>query len=121
MIHKMRLHTEPFEGIKSGKQKIETRLFDEKRRLIKVGDRIVFLKRPEEKEEITVEVIKLAIFKSFEDLFNSAEKTLFGYPEEASLENQITCMRKYYSLEDEGKYGVVGMYLKTIDNLIKKD
>lgn len=87
---------------------------DEKRRLINVGDQIIFLKRPEEKEEITAEVVKLAVFKSFEDLFNSADKTLFGYPEDGTLENQVTCMRKYYSLEDEGKYGVIGIYLKLI-------
>ena len=38
----MKLHPAPFEMIKSGKKTIELRLYDEKRRKIKVGDEIIF-------------------------------------------------------------------------------
>lgn len=42
MVHEMKLQRQPFEGIKSGKKRIEMRLYDEKRSLIKVGDDICF-------------------------------------------------------------------------------
>lgn len=42
MIHKMNLNPEPFGMILSGQKTIELRLNDEKRKLIKVGDRIEF-------------------------------------------------------------------------------
>ena len=41
MTHKMNLHNDPFEKIACGIKNIELRLYDEKRRLIKVGDEIV--------------------------------------------------------------------------------
>ena len=40
--HEMKLHSSPFEMIKSGKKTIELRLYDEKRQLIKEGDIIIF-------------------------------------------------------------------------------
>ena len=42
MTHNMQLKPEPFAMIKDGTKTIELRLYDEKRRNIKVGDRIVF-------------------------------------------------------------------------------
>lgn len=44
-IHKMRLHPGPFEKIRVGTQVIESRLNDEKRQEIRVGDHIVFMLR----------------------------------------------------------------------------
>ena len=42
MIHQMKLLEDPFDRIKNGIKTIEFRLFDEKRRLIKIGDKIEF-------------------------------------------------------------------------------
>lgn len=115
MKHEMRLHTEPFELIKAGKQLIETRLYDEKRQQIQVGDQIVFLKRPECEEQLVVEVIGLSIFKTFKDLFQAIDKSKFGYSEGDTLEDQVNCMRKYYSNEEENKFGVVGIHIEVAD------
>ena len=41
-VHNMKLHHAPFDMIRRGEKTIELRLYDEKRRLIEVGDRIVF-------------------------------------------------------------------------------
>ena len=43
MIHNMKLNESPFERIKNGTKTIEFRLYDEKRRQIKIGDKIVFI------------------------------------------------------------------------------
>ena len=42
MTHNMKLNDAPFETIKNGKKTIELRLYDEKRRKIKIGDTICF-------------------------------------------------------------------------------
>ena len=59
MLHKMRLNESPFERIKNGTKTIEFRLYDEKRRQIKIGDKIEFSKLPELQETILVEVLEL--------------------------------------------------------------
>lgn len=114
MKHDMRLDEEPFVAIKSGKQTIEVRLFDDKRSLLNVGDRITFFKRPDEVESFEVSVIGLSIFNSFEDLFKAIDKEKFGYEEDDTLEYQIECMRKFYSVDEEAECGVVGIHLKII-------
>ena len=50
--HEMKLNAKAFVDVKTGRQKYETRLFDEKRRKISVGDTIIFSKLPELNEKI---------------------------------------------------------------------
>lgn len=109
--YEMRLHDKPFSNIKSGTKIIEMRLYDEKRRLIKVGDIIKFINR-KTNEILQVEVIKLHIFNSFDDLYKNFDKLLLGYNE-----NQIASpddMNIYYSKEEQDKYGVVGIEIRLI-------
>ena len=54
MLHKMKLKESPFERIKNGTKTVEFRLYDEKRRKIKIGDQIEFSKLPELEEKILV-------------------------------------------------------------------
>lgn len=83
MEHAMRLDPDPFEKIKLGIKKTEIRLNDKKRKGIRIGDKIVFVKRPELKEKIKVKVIK--------------RREMESYPN----------MDKYYSKEEQDKYGFV--------------
>ena len=55
MLHQMKLKESPFERIKNGTKTIEFRLYDEKRKQIKIGDKIEFSKLPELEEKIVVE------------------------------------------------------------------
>lgn len=114
MIHKLRLNVEAFELVKSGQKVIEARLYDKKRRKIKVGDKIMFFKRPEEKEKIIVKITDLSIIDSFEELFKFEDKLKFGFTEADSLEDQVSCMGKYYTKGDEEKYGAVGIHIKLL-------
>ena len=41
MIHEMRLNNEPFNKIKEGTKTVELRLLDEKRKTLRVGDKII--------------------------------------------------------------------------------
>ena len=47
MVFEMKLNTEPFERIKSGRKKLELRLFDEKRQRLDIGDIIIFSRLPD--------------------------------------------------------------------------
>lgn len=113
MIHEMHLSDEPFEWIKEGKKVIEVRLFDEKRRKIEIGDIIVFKRLENERETIKVRVKGLLRFRRFRDLFELLPKHLFGH-EGLSTEEQIERIRKYYSEEEEKKYGVLGIWFEII-------
>ncbi len=105
----MRLNHNPFLSIKSGDKKIEMRLFDEKRKLIKIDDFIEFADR-ETNEILTAKVINLHIFENFEQLYSAFDKTLLGYTEHETANPED--MKKYYSKTDIEKYGVVGIEIE---------
>ena len=111
MIHNMRLHNEPFELIKNGTKTIELRLNDEKRSIIKENDIILFENR-KNAEIIKTKVIKLHKYKSFAELYKHFDKVSLGYNynEEVSYKD----MEKYYSKEEQDKYGVLGIEIKLI-------
>ena len=111
MKHIMRLNNEPFESIKNGTKTIELRLYDEKRRLLNIGDTIEFINRINE-DTILTKVIKLHIYKNFRELYNHFNKTSLGYRE--NEEKNPDDMYKYYSEEEQNKYGVVGIEIKLI-------
>lgn len=116
MIHQMKLLEDPFDRIKNGIKTIEFRLFDEKRRLIKIGDKIEFSKLPDLKEKILVDVLDLYYEKSFTDLF---EKIYSDDKEE--INKKIESIYKIYTKENEEKYGVLGIKIKLdVDNLKKQ-
>ena len=103
MIHRMKLNESPFERIKDGTKTIEFRLYDEKRRQIKIGDQIEFSKLPELQETILVDVLELYIEPTFEKLFKKL------YTDEEDIKRKTTAMYQYYSPENEKEYGVVGI------------
>lgn len=107
----MRLNKEPFEKIKSGTKTIEMRLYDEKRKEIVVGEIIHFINRQND-EELTAKVVALHIYPSFKELYKNFDKLKLGYnsDEEANFKD----MEKYYSPEEQEKYGVVGIEIELI-------
>lgn len=105
-VHEMKLDCKPFDMIKSGKKTIELRLYDEKRRKINEGDKIIFRKLYSE-EELVVIVVKLHIYDSFAELYRNFKKTALGYEENEKAEPND--MDAYYLKENQEKYGVVGI------------
>lgn len=93
-------------AIKEGNKTIESRLFDEKRQSIQIGDTIIFTNREATNETVAVNVIGLLHYATFHDLFTHNQPTKFGGPSAEWLENQIN---EFYSLDDQQKYGVLGI------------
>ena len=110
MIHQMKLNDDPFERIKNGTKTIEFRLYDEKRRKVKIGDKIEFSKLPDLQEKILVDVLDLYTEPSFEELFEKI------YKDKEQAQQKANAMYEIYSPENEKKYGVVGIKIKLVDN-----
>lgn len=111
MIHEMRLKPDPFEGIEAGKKKIEFRLWDEKRRLIKPGDKILFTNTDTGQNILTyvVDIHKADSFVQLKEVL--VKKNLI---EENDFEPST--MLKYYSSEEEKEYGVVGIEIALLSD-----
>ena len=109
MKHYMKLKPEPFEKISSGNKTIELRLLDEKRCLVKPGDEIEFTNLENTDETITVRVLKIHAFKSFEELYKALPLDKCGYSQEEIPNATATDIDKYYSKEEQAQYGAVGI------------
>lgn len=113
MKHNMKLFEGPVERIKKNTKIIELRLFDDKRKKIKIGDLIIFSKLPDQREKITVEVTGLLIYKTFSELIMDFPASYLGYTEK-DKEYLKNSMYEIYSAEDEKKYGALGIKIKRI-------
>lgn len=113
MKHHMSLLEDPFNKIKDKTKFIEVRLNDEKRQKVNIGDTIVFSKLPTKEEQITVEVIDKYKCKTFEELYNKYDFSLFGC-EEYTINQMINETYEIYSKEQEELYGVLGIAIKLI-------
>ena len=108
----MKLSSEPFSKIARKEKVIESRLYDEKRAQISLGDEIEFSENDHPGNSVRSKVIGLLRYQSFKDLFADHEPTLFGGESREFLLNQI---KQFYSDEDEQKYGVLGIRIAVID------
>lgn len=110
MKHNMKLFKEPFDMISNGKKTIELRLYDEKRKLVKVGDTIVFSSLDDINRKLKTEVIAIHRFNSFEELYEKLPLDKCGYrtKENAKPEDMLD----YYSKDEQEKYGVVGIEIR---------
>lgn len=109
-MHNMKLNPAPFEMIKSGQKTIELRLFDEKRQLVKVGEKIVFTNTTTG-EKLEAEVVNLHRFDNFDELYKNLNLLKCGYTKETVDTAKAADMEQYYSVEEQKKYGVVGIEL----------
>ncbi len=108
--HQMKLNQQPFEMIQSEQKTIELRLNDEKRQKLKIGDEITFTNIVNG-ETLKRTVLKLHPFNSFYELYRSLPLLKCGYTEFDIHTAQASDMEKYYSVEEQAKYGVVGIEL----------
>lgn len=110
-MHELHLHDGPFNLIKNGTKTIEMRLYDEKRRMLKVGDIIEFTNRSTF-EKIKTRVKALYEYSTFEELYEHFDKISLGYgkDEEANPHD----MDIYYPLEEQKKLGVVAIEIELV-------
>lgn len=106
MKHEMGLQSKYFDFIKNGTKRIELRLFDEKRRGIKVGDIIEFANPDGEK--LLVKVVELLRYGSFEDLFRDFDISILA-DESMTKRELLDVLNGFYPAEKQAEMGVVGI------------
>lgn len=107
----MNLQERYFDYIQTGTKRIELRLYDDKRRQIKLGDEIEFAKSDTAK--LKVQVIGLLLYNSFEELFEDLPMELLA-DKTMTKSELLEVLGEFYTKEQQQKYGVVGIRLKIL-------
>ena len=113
MNHSIKLQPEYYNYILNGTKRIEIRLFDEKRKLINIGDKIRILKEPDLVESFEVKVVERLRYKDFESLFNDFDISMLA-DKSLTKEELLDDLEKYYSKEKQEKYGVLGIRIELL-------
>lgn len=107
------LDSDVFETVDKGFKNVEGRVNDEKRRKLKIGDKLIFLKRPDEVEYIEAIVEDLVYYKDFNEMIKDYSMKEI-YLEEYSKDDYINLIKRFYSDEEINKYGVVAIKFRKI-------
>lgn len=114
-IHQMNLRHEFFNYIKNGNKRIELRLYDEKRKLIKIADKIEFTDLDTNNKIETV-VRNIYRFNSFNDLIDN-----FSVDQLADIKysknDLIDILNSFYTKDEQRKCGVVGIEVDLNENI----
>lgn len=112
--HLMNINPLPLEMIREGKKTIELRLYDEKRRLIAIGDTIKFVNTEDKNDVLNVTVQNIYVFQSFEELYANLPLLKCGYTEKNVFNASPDDMDLYYSKDRQNQYGVIGIEVSLI-------
>jgi ASC-1-like (ASCH) protein len=107
----MKLAADPFEKIANGKKIIESRLYDEKRQQINLGDQIEFTSNNNPEKKVITTVRALYKYPTFEDLFSDFSPYYFGG---LSKEDLLKEIETFYSKREQNKYGVIGIKIEVL-------
>lgn len=111
MVHQMGLYGEYFEAIRKGEKRVEVRLNDERRRVIKVDDTIEFIRVPEQNETLKVQVIELRTYDTFKEMYEDIPFADFDC-EHWTMEGMLAGTYEIYSREQEKAYGTLAITMK---------
>lgn len=110
-VHAMHLDVQPARAVADGTKTIELRLYDAKRRRIRVGDIIVF---HSDIGSITAQVRALHVFDTFDRLYGQLDLTKCGYTAEQLAAASPDDMLAYYDIQQQRKWGVVGIEIQLL-------
>lgn len=110
-MHKLNVKEKYYNLLKSGSKTIELRLFDDKRKNIKIGDRIEFSNTSDANDKFISEVINLHSAEDFTKLCQKIDCKKAGFSSNAEL---ITALEEFYSQSKQKEFGVIGIEIKRI-------
>ena len=108
-MHKLNVKEKYYNMLKSGNKTIELRLFDEKRRKIKIGDTIEFSNNSDVDDKFTAQVINLYKASNFEELCENINCCDAGF---SSNEELIDVLEEFYLKDKQREFGVIGYKMK---------
>ena len=107
------LDSDVFKVVASGKKCVEARVNDEKRRKLKVGDKLIFLKRPDDIERIEATVLELNYYSNFREMVNYYDIENL-YLKSYTKEKFLKLLERFYTEEEQNKYGVVAIKFRKL-------
>lgn len=111
MIHKMKLQAKYFEYMINGTKRIEIRINDEKRQLIKIGDIIEFERFSELNDSFKTRVVELIRYNNFDELVKDFDISILA-DKSMTKSELINELIQFYSEEKQQKYGVLAIRIK---------
>jgi len=112
-MFELRLDEDIFEIVKNGTKRVEVRLYDEKRKLMKKGDKLTFYKRPLEEEKLDTKIIEINKFDNINNLLEKYEMKEI-YIDGFEKVEFIELLERFYSKEEQEKYGFVAIEFEVI-------
>lgn len=112
-MHKLNVREKYYNLIKSGQKTIELRLYDDKRKAIKIGDVIEFTNNSDSNDNFEAKVINLHQAKDFAALCEKIDCHKAGMN---SNEELVKVLKEFYPIERQKELGVVGIEVKKISN-----
>lgn len=113
MVHELGLQSTFYDYMLNGTKKVEIRLYDDKRKLIKIGDIIRFKKEPDRIESFDTKVVGLLKYNNFEEMFNSLDISLLA-DKSMTKDELIKALEVFYTKEKQEKYGVLGIMIELL-------
>ena len=110
-MHRLKVNEKYYNLLKAGVKIIELRLYDGKRKSIKVGDVIEFSNNSDVEDKFSACVIKLHRADDFAALSKKICCCDAGFDNNEEL---IKTMAEFYSLERQNEFGVIGIEVKKI-------
>lgn len=111
----MKLQPDFYNYMLNGTKRIEIRLNGEKRKYIKVGDKIKFYKEPNLEEYFLTEVVEILKFNDFREMIDNLKIEELA-DEILTKDELLSTLEKYYTKEQQEKYGTLGIRIKLIAN-----
>lgn len=102
----MKLSKIPFEKIANGEKVIESRLYDDKRQQVRVGDEIEFTNTEDSGKKVRTKVVALYLYPNFASMFSDFPPEKFGG---TSAENLLSEIKRFYSETEQEQFGVIGI------------
>ena len=115
MIYKMGLQNKYYKLVDQGNKIVELRLYDQKRKKLKVGNLIRFYEEPERINYIDTIITKLNKYNSFSEALENINMNLLTNESE---EKYLADLENYYKKEEQAKYGVIAI---TISKVLAKE
>ena len=88
-------------------------MFDEKRREIKIGDKIKFFKEPELTESFEVVVTGMLNYNNFDNLFSDFPIEMLA-DKEMTKEELKSILEVFYTPEKQSLYSVLGIKIELV-------
>ncbi|HEY4399964.1 MAG TPA: ASCH domain-containing protein [Lactobacillaceae bacterium] len=104
----MGLNHDQFIRMKAGTKKIEIRLNDAKRSVLKAGDDVTFVDL-ETDENLTVNIEKIYKFETFKALYSHFSAIEVGAEQSESADKMVADTYTIYSPEQEKQFGVLAL------------